>query len=115
MSLIWAKTSSSRWCKLLEVNLGLVRSYGVYVIWHGGYPSRVVKVGHGDIATELAACREDPRVTAYAKDGELYVTWAAVAASSAAGVDLHLADILRPLLEEPPASDVLAIAANAPF
>lgn len=115
ISLIWVKTSSSRWCKLVEVNLALVRTYGVYVIWHGGYPSRVVKVGHGDIATELAACREDPRVMSYAKEGALFVTWAAVAASSAAGVDLHLADSLRPLIEEPAALNVAAIAANSPF
>lgn len=115
-ALKWAKTSENRWCKLREIELAFIKAKGVYVVWHGGFPTRVVKVGHGTIAEELAASRRDPRVTDYAKDGTLFVTWASADASDAAGIARHLAEILRPLVADPAAdADAAPIAANSPF
>jgi hypothetical protein len=115
-SLLWVRGSANGWCKLLELNLGLIHTHGVYVIWHGGFPSRVLKVGYGDIATELADRCRDHRILAYMKYGALFVTWASVGASDAAGVARHLADTLRPLVEDrAAAADVPPIAANVPF
>jgi len=113
--LIWAKRTQQDWCKLFELHLDLIRTYGVYVLWHSGQPSRVVRVGHGDIATELKACCDDRRVILYLADGPLFVTWAAADASDAAGIHLYLADTLRPLIEDRAASSVVAIAARSPF
>lgn len=114
-ALSWVKTPGNRWCKLRELDLDVIRGEGVYVIWHGGFPTRVVRVGHGEIARELAACRRDPRVTDYAKEGPLFVTWAAAAASDGAGIARHLADILHPLVEDHAGANVVAIAADSPF
>lgn len=113
--LIWAKRTQKDWCKLFELDLALVRTYGVYVLWHGGQPSRVVRIGHGDIATELKACCNDRRVIVYLADGPLFVTWAGAVASDAAGIHLHLAEMLHPLIEDRAASNVVAIAARSPF
>ena len=112
---MWAKRSRDSWCRLLELDFRLIDTYGVYVIWDGGVPSRVLRVGHGDIATELRACCADKRLTAHLKDGPLFVTWAAAAASDAAGIHRHLEDSLRPLVEEPLAASVVPIVARAPF
>ena len=113
--LTWIKAPLNRWARLLDLDLESVRAHGVYVIWHGGYPTRVVKIGHGDLAAGLAACRKDARVTGYAKEGPLFVTWAAADASHAAGIARHLEGILRPLLEDHAGANVVAIAANSPF
>ena len=113
--LIWVKRSQQTWCKLFDLDLDLIRTYGVYVLWHGGFPSRVVRVGHGDISTELRACSTDPRVTCYLADGPLLVTWAGADASAAPGIHLYLADALRPLIEDRAAPNVVAIAAHSPF
>ena len=115
ISLIWVKRTQHDWCKLFELDLDLIRTYGVYVLWHGGQPSRVVRIGHGDVSTELKACLKDTRVISYLADGPLFVTWAGADASDAAGIHLHLADMLHPLIEDRAASNVVAIAARSPF
>ena len=115
MPLIWAKRTQQTWCKLFDLDLDLIRTYGVYVLWHGGFPSRVVRIGHGDISTELKECCVDSRVVLYLADGPLFVTWAGADASDAPGIHLYLADSLRPLIEDRAAPNVFAIAARAPF
>lgn len=112
---MWAKRSRNSWCRLLDLDFRLIDTYGVFVIWDGGVPSRVVRVGHGDIAIELRACCANPRVTAHLKEGPLFVTWASADACDAPGIHRYLADTLRPLVEEPVSSGVVAIAARSPF
>lgn len=113
-NLMWVKRASG-WCQLLQLELALMKTYGVYVIWQGGFPSRTVRVGHGDIARELQACREDARVLDYLKDGPLLVTWAAADAFVAPGIRRYLEDELRPLIEDRVAARVVAIPARSPF
>ena len=113
VQLTWNKPEQG-WHKLLELDLAAIDGYGIYVIWHGGFPGRTVKVWHGDIRRQLAACRRDERVGAFSEFGPLFVTWASADASGAAGMALHLADTLRPLIEDGD-GDVHRIAANSPF
>jgi hypothetical protein len=116
MQLSWIKRSNQSWHKLLELDFApLAATHGVYVIWHGGFPSRVVRVGYGDLAEELRACCADARVLDFQRYGALYVTWAAAAPAGAAGIRRHLADRLRPLIEDADDPQVAALAASAPF
>jgi hypothetical protein len=114
-ALIWVKHSNNYWHKLLDVDPEHVNPYGVYVVWHGGFPSRVVHVGHGHIGTELKACRRNRRVRAYERDGPLFVTWAATSFSEAAGIRLHLANRFRPLIDDAAPPELMPLVANAPF
>ena len=85
------------WCELNRLDLSTIRETdGVYVIWHGGNPGRVVRVGQGNIANRLSAHRNDPQITAYARFGTLFVTWAAVPAAQLDGVERYPGDLLRP-------------------
>ena len=116
MQLSWIKRSNQSWHKLLELDFAsLAGVHGVYVLWHGGFPSRVVRVGSGDLGEELRACCCDARVMDCQRYGPLFVTWAAAALAGAAGVQRHLADRLRPLIEDSADPQVAALAANAPF
>lgn len=114
-NLMWVKQSATKWCRLLELDFDLIRTYGVYVIWDGGAPSRVVRVGHGHIGAEFKACVADPRVMACLRDGPLFATWAAADAFAAPRIHQYLEDALRPLIAEPLGANVVAIAARLPF
>jgi hypothetical protein len=47
----WVKCQANNWCPFETVTLDSIsKTIGVYVIWHEGNPSRVVRVGQGDIA-----------------------------------------------------------------
>jgi len=116
MHLSWVKRSNQSWHKLLELDLpSLDATHGVYVIWHGGFPSRVVRVGFGDLGEQLRACCVDVRVMDFQRYGPLFVTWAAAAPAGAAGIRRHLADRLRPLIEDSDDPQVVALTATAPF
>lgn len=114
LSLSWVKCRGDVWCGLRHVDLGPIDARGVYIIWHGGNPGRVVRVGKGDIASAVTAERTDPDVLAYLADGELYVTWASVPAHQIDGVHRYLSAEWRPLIEDP-VLDVAPLPASAPF
>lgn len=114
-NLMWVKPTPTTWCRLLELDFDLIRTYGVYVIWDSSAPSRVVRVGHGYIGAEFRVCAADPRVKAYLEDGPLFATWAAADAFAAPRIHRYLADKLRPLVAEALAENVVAIAARLPF
>ena len=115
LALTWIKCSNgSSWCPLATVNLRDVTASGVYMIWHGGNPGRVVRVGQGDIADRLGCHRNDREVGAHSAHGILYVTWASVAAASQDGVERYLADTWHPLVGDAfPLA--LQIAVNSPW
>jgi len=115
INLMWVKRTATSWCRLLDLNLDLIRTYGVYVIWDGGAPSRVVRVGHGHIASEFKACLDDPRVTAFLRAGPLYVTWAAADVFAAPRIHRYLEDRMHPLVADPVGENVVPIAARPPF
>ena len=113
-SLTWVKNERNAWFRLLDLDITSIVDTGVYVVWHGGFPSRVVHVGWGELSHEMAARRMDPRVRAYLEIGPLFVTWAVVDADAAEGVCRHLEETLRPLVPDGPYASE-PIAANSPF
>lgn len=114
MKVDWVKCGNgNNWCPLETVNLENVDTHGVYIIWHGGNPGRVVRVGQGDIKDRLTKHRSDPKILAYRKL-ELLVTWAWVSSSQRDGVERYLAEKWRPLVGDA-FPDVLPIAVNSPW
>ncbi len=111
----WVKCGElpdSIWCDFTGVNLENVDALGVYVIWHGGKPPDVVRVGQGNIKDRLTQHREDKKILAYKKYG-LYVTWARVEPEFLDGVEAYLANQYSPLLGER-FPDAVQIAVNLP-
>ena len=100
LRLFWSKSDDVRWYKLETLDLSIVPSTGVYTIWHAGQASRVVTIGSGDIATRLLALRADEAISAYKAEGELLVTWAALAPARMDGVERYLVERWNPLIEE---------------
>jgi hypothetical protein len=106
----WAKAKDG-WLPLALPWPSVIDTVGVYVIWHEGNPSRVVRVGHGEIRERLHYHQEDPEVLAYST---LRVTWAAVQSDQMEGVECYLVEHWKPLVEDRPPK-VVPIAVNSPF
>ena len=113
LNLTWIKCEGDVWCSLTKLNLNM-NTEGVYMIWHTGNPSRVVRLGQGDVADRLLAHRSDPKIMAYTKEGELLVTWAAVPAAQRDGVERYLANQWRPQFGDA-FPNAVPIAVNAPW
>ena len=114
MQVTWIQSQAKSWLNLNTFNLSTVGDdKGVYVIWHGGNPGRVVRVGQGNIADRLGIHRGDRKVQAYAAS-ILYVTWANVAAHLMNGIERYLADTWNPLVGDA-FPNALAIAVNSPW
>ena len=109
----WAKARDG-WLPLALPWPSVVDTVGVYVIWHEGNPSRVVRIGHGRISECLHYHQEDPEVLAYSGFGTLRVTWAAVPLDQMEGVERYLVEHWKPLVVDRPPK-VLPIAVNSPF
>lgn len=114
LDLHWYKSKAGTWLELARVNLTEETDFGVYIIWHAGQPSRVVRVGQGDIATRLTAHRNDSAITSYAQHGILCVTWAVVSPRLVDGVERYLAEYWKPLVGDR-FPNVAPIAVNSPF
>ena len=115
LQLTWVRrfAGTNDWIDLHKVDLDKVHVFGVYVIWCGGQPSQVVRVGQGNIAERLRCHRDDKDVQAYRARG-LYVMWAAVSALQVDGVERHLAEEYPPLVGDRwPDADPIAV--NSPF
>ena len=112
LNLLWKRCGDDRhYCNLKTLILDGITDTGVYVIWHTGSPSRVVRVGQGVIADRLAAHRNDRAILAY---GELRVTWASVPQAQRGGIERYLADNWHPLVGDA-FPNVAPIAVNSPF
>lgn len=114
LDLHWYKSKSGTWLQLETVNLEGETDFGVYIIWHAGDPSRVVRVGQGDIAARLTTHRGDSVITNYRRFGTLYVTWAVVSPRLVDGVERHLVEHWKPLVGDR-FPNVAPIAVNSPF
>jgi len=116
ITLNWRRCGNDgHYCPLEKLNLtSISASTGVYVIWHAGNPSRVVRVGQGNIAERLGAHRSDQDVLAYRQSGKLLVTWAAVPAHQIDAVERYLADTWKPLIGDA-FPDVEPLEVNSPF
>jgi hypothetical protein len=117
MIVTWQKCGDDgHWCSLTNLDLDSVGDVaGVYIIWHEGSPSRVVRVGQGaPVKNRLSAHRNDLGITKYGALGVLRVTWACVSASQRDGVERYLAETWSPLVGDA-FPDVLPIAVNSPW
>ena len=115
LSVEWIKCGDGQnWCSLEAVNLSDVTGHGVYIIWHAGDPSQVVRIGQGDIADRLAKHRIDPEITVYAGRGTLLATWASVSVAQLDGVEKYLAHQWNPLVGDA-FPNVAPIAVNSPW
>jgi len=115
MQITWQKCGD-HWCSLENLNLDKMSdTSGVYIIWHEGNPSKVVRVGQGSpIKDRLSAHRNDDEILAYNKKGTLRVTWAAVPLNQRDGVERYLADKWKPLVGEAfPDADPIVV--NSPW
>ena len=114
LQLKWIKCGDDgHWCSLEQLNLNM-KTKGVYIIWHEGNPSQVVRIGQGDIAARLQEHRDNPKILTFSKKGILRVTWAAVLAAQRDGVEGYLADRWPPLVGAV-FPDVEPIAVNGPW
>ena len=107
---------SVNWCALESVELGSVKTEGVYLIWVGRL---CVYVGQGDIADRLNEHRSgnderSKQILSYRSYGTLAVTWASVDKRSRDGVEAFLAATYKPIGGER-RPDVTPIAVNLPF
>ncbi|MEM7304918.1 MAG: hypothetical protein AAF372_05280 [Pseudomonadota bacterium] len=66
---------------------------GIYIIWKP--QNNVIRVGQGDIASELHSLRNDPKITQYGKD--LLVTWTSVSGQYFDGVERFLYEQFSPV------------------
>lgn len=114
LTVFWTKCVGDAWCSFERVDISNVRTTGVYIIWHGGNPGRVVRVGQGDISERLTAHRNDREILSYRNSGMLYVTWAAVPAQYLGGVERYLAELWKPLVGSR-FPDVVPVAVNSPW
>lgn len=113
MNINWRKCISG-WCPLNILDLSTVTPVnGVYIIWHSGNPSRVVRVGQGDVIDRISKHRNDPEIIKYENFG-LFVTWASVESRYLDGVERHLAETWNPLVGSR-FPEVVPIAVNSPF
>ena len=112
IQLNWITCGNNHWCNLKNLDLTDISDVGVYIIWHTGEPSRVVRVGQGNIKNRLSEHRKDDEILAY---GELRVIWATVALKSKRdGIERHLAEHWKPLIGHN-FPNVAPIDVNCPF
>ena len=115
MVLHWNKCDGNVWCDFFNVNLAhnhFDGMEGIYVIWHGGAPPNVVRIGQGVIRDRIAQHRQDPQILTFRSYG-LFVTWASVLASQRDGVERFLGDQLAPRVGSR-LPDAQPIAVNLP-
>ena len=109
------KGTDAHWCSLERLQLdSIAEDGGVYIIWHEGNPSRVVRIGQGIISDRLNVHRNDREITTYRKYGALRVTWAAVPILQRDAVERYLADTWPPLVGSA-FPDVRPLAVNSPW
>src|SRR5262249_21297498 len=97
----WAKAKDG-WLPLALPWPSVIDGLGVLFIRKEATPSRVVRVGHGEIREPLHYHQEDPEVLAYSRFGTLRITWAGVQSNQMEGVERYLVEHGNPLVEARP-------------
>ena len=94
LSVKWAKYRKQGWCKLNTLNLELVRSNGIFIIWKPQDRNNVIRIGQGHIASELQKLRNNASVVKFGND--LLVTWASIQQQYLDGVERYLYEQYSP-------------------
>ena len=95
LSVKWAKYKKQGWCKLNTLNMEQVKASGNYIIWEPRNKNNVIRVGHGHIANELQALRNNSLMAKFSDD--LLVTWASVQEQYRDGVERYLYEQYSPI------------------
>ena len=95
MSVKWAKYKKQGWCRLNTLNLELVKSSGIYIIWKPQSRNNVIRIGQGQISNELQHLRNNPDIVRFGSD--LLVTWASVPEKYRDGVERYLYEQYSPI------------------
>jgi hypothetical protein len=93
----WAKEPDLNFLPFETADLLSAPPIGVYVLFvvssHGW---QTVKVGFGDVTTEIAADRMNQELLDFRQTGKLQVTWAQTTREQMTGIARHLSDLLQP-------------------
>ncbi|MFK8027838.1 MAG: hypothetical protein AB8C40_07245 [Gammaproteobacteria bacterium] len=95
LSVKWAKYRTQGWCKLNTLNLEQVKASGNFIIWKPQNKNNVIRIGHGHVANELQALRNNSLIARYGDD--LLVTWASVQERYRDGVERYLYEQYSPI------------------
>jgi hypothetical protein len=118
LQLHWYKSASDEWCRLDQLDLAKLDSFGVFVVWRGGDAGRspaVLYVGRGSLRHAIADCRRDPILSHQHNGDGLRVTWAKVDPHDVDGVAAYLYQQLRPLWGEVQRSAAAPRPVNLPL
>jgi hypothetical protein len=111
--LAWVKDPANEWLSFETLQLSRIGADGVYVLWYGGPRPGTIRVGKGDIASQLKLHRNDPKILAYSGLG-LFVSWAEIPFLLQDGIERYLAEQLSPLIAAK-CADVRQIVVNFPW
>ncbi len=115
LQLNWSKSIDGKWLNLSHLDLTHIHTTGVYVIWHGGATPRIVRIGHGNVASRLTAHKLNHQIMRYMTEGPVMVTWAEVAdETKRVGVAHYLTQQFGPLVKDR-TPEVAPVAARSPF
>jgi hypothetical protein len=102
----WAKGPGSNFLPFETADLSSAPRIGVYaLIVVGSLDYQTLKVGFGDVATQIAADRMNQQILAFRQTAELQVTWAETTREQMTGIARHLSDALKPRIIMPGLSD----------
>ena len=105
----WVKNDqNNEWFDFLRLDVNspyFIGKRGVYAIWYVGNPSKIIKVGSGNIGERLREHKLNTEITKFSSFGQLKVTWAITDGinfreNQILGVECFLANTYTPLIGE---------------
>ncbi len=102
MKVRWFRCRGNVWCDLFKLDLSndYVKTIdGVYVIWTGDLPKKVLRIGSGNITRELSAIKREISFKAFQHHG-LKVSWAEISALQRNGTLVYLYSELMPTMQK---------------
>ena len=103
MADLWYKCKGDIWCELFKLDMNhevLKKAEGAFIIWTGVKERKILKIGSGSIRTHLMTARSDMAINAFSNIG-VFCTWTELGALKRSGVELYLANTLKPLIATP--------------
>lgn len=102
MKVKWLKCQGNVWCDLYKLDLSneyVKQIEGIFVIWTGDLPKKVLRIGSGNISRELTSLKRELQFQAFKHHG-LFVSWADVSALQRNGAIVYLIEELMPTLQK---------------
>lgn len=103
MAVEWKKCQGGVWCDLYKLNLDheyFSKLNGVFIVWYEKKGQNIVlKVGAGNIVSELKKIMNDLALKAFAEHG-LHVSWADVSKIQQPGTLKYLIQSLTPKMQD---------------